>query len=70
MADTKIQKQQVLEYIKTHGSIDPWRAMNDLHIMRLGARIWDLKADGIPIKTEMRTSSDGRSRYAVYSLIG
>lgn len=70
MADKKIQKQQVLEYIKANGSIDQWRAMTDLRIMRLGARIWDLKADGVPIKTEMRTSTDGVSRYAVYSLAG
>ena len=63
-----IQKQKVLEYIKANGSIDQWRAMTDLRIMRLGARIWDLKADGIPIKTELKTSEDGSSRYAVYSL--
>ena len=70
MADKKIQKQQVLDYIKVNGSIDQWRAMTDLRIMRLGARIWDLKADGVPIKTEMKVSQDGGSRYAVYSLAG
>lgn len=70
MADKKIQKQQVLDYIKVNGSIDQWRAMTDLRIMRLGARIWDLKADGVPIKTEMKVSKDGSSRYAVYSIAG
>lgn len=68
MADKKIQKQQVLDYIKANGSIDQWRAMTDLRIMRLGARIWDLKADGVPIKTEMRASEDGSTHYAVYSI--
>ena len=68
MANTVRQKQQVLDYIRANGSIDQWRAMNYLRIMRLGARIWDLKADGVPIKTEMKSSEDGSTRYAVYSL--
>lgn len=51
MSNTKNQTEKVLEYIKQHGSIDQWRAMNDLRIMRLGARIWDLKAQGVPIQT-------------------
>lgn len=40
------QTEQVLEYLKQHGSIDPLRAFNDLGILRLGARIYDLKAAG------------------------
>ena len=65
------QNQKVLEYMKQHGSIDQWRAMNELRIMRLGARIWDLKAAGIPIVTVMRrkVNEDGSStRWAEYSL--
>lgn len=73
MTDTskRSQTQKVLDYIKTHGSIDPIRAMNDLHIMRLGARIWDLKAEGVPIVTVMRTHTNAageRSRWAEYRL--
>jgi len=69
MANKTIQKQQVLDYIKENGSIDGWTAVTELHIMRLPARIWDLKADGVPIKKTMRYSEDGSSHWAEYSLI-
>ena len=65
------QTQKVLEYIKEHGSIDQWQAMTELRIMRLGARIWDLKAEGVPIvsATKTKTSEDGTTtRWAEYSL--
>lgn len=62
------QTQKVLEYIKTNGSIDQWRAMNELRIMRLGARIFDIKAQGIAIKTVIRYSEDKSTHWAEYSL--
>ncbi len=65
------QTQLVLEYIKQHGSIDGWRAMTELHIMRLAARIADLKALGFPIVKTMkgRKNDDGTVTYwAEYSL--
>ena len=58
MANKTIQKQQVLDYIKANGSIDGWTA-----------RIWDLKADGVPIKKTIRYSEDGSTHWAEYSLI-
>ncbi len=61
------QTQKVLEYIKTNGSIDPWRAMNDLRIMRLGARIFDLKADGIPIITEIKTNTTANGEHTKWA---
>ena len=70
MSKTK-QTQQVLEYIKENGSIDPMRAFTDLNIMRLGARIWDLKASGVPIIKEIksRTNESGeRKHWAEYRL--
>lgn len=70
MSKTK-QTQQVLEYIKANGSIDPMRAFTDLNIMRLGARIWDLKASGVPIVTEIKskTNANGeRKHWAEYRL--
>ena len=70
MADKKIQKQKVLEYMETHGSIDGWTAVTELHIMRLPARISELKDDGVPIKKVMKASEDGSTRYAVYSIAG
>lgn len=65
------QTEQVLAYIKQHGSIDPMRAFTDLGILRLGARIWDLKALGIPVQTEIKfktTESGEKKHWAEYRL--
>lgn len=65
------QTEQVLDYMKRNGSINPLSALQELGIMRLGARIWDLKAQGIPVVTEMksRTTADGSvKRWAEYRL--
>lgn len=62
------QTQMVLDYIKTHGSIDQWKAMNELRIMRLAARIADLKAAGVNIKTTIRYSEDKSTHWAEYTL--
>ena len=71
MDNKKNQAQKVLEYIQTHGSIDQWRAMNELRIMRLASRIADLKAGGVPIVRNMkrRKNDDGSSTcWAEYTL--
>lgn len=65
------QTALVLEYIRAHGSIDGWRAMNELHIMRLAARIADLKAAGYPItkNIKVRKNEDGSyTHWAEYSI--
>lgn len=65
------QTQKVLDYMRQHGSIDQWRAMNDLRVLRLGARIWDLKAMGFSIVTVIRRriNEDGTAtHWAEYSL--
>ena len=49
------QNEMVLTYIEQNGSIDPLRAFTDLGIMRLAARISDLKRSGHDIVTEMKT---------------
>ena len=49
------QSERILDYIQKHGSIDPWRAMNDLHIMRLASRIYDLKKMGVDIVGTIRS---------------
>lgn len=58
------QAERVLEHLEKHGSITPLEAMNDLGVMRLGARIWDLKAQGVPIKKEI---AKGKNRYGKYT---
>ena len=35
--------------------------------LRLGARIYDLRQDGLPVKTEIKRN--GRKRFAEYSLL-
>jgi hypothetical protein len=62
------QTDQVLDYLHEHGSIDPLRAFNDLGILRLGARIWDLKAAGVPIVGETKTNPNTGKRWKEYRI--
>lgn len=67
----KNQAHKILEYIEAHGSITAWEAMNVLGIMRLAARIADLKAEGIPIVTILKhkVNDDGSyTRWAEYRI--
>lgn len=43
------QAQRILAYIKEFGGITQYEALRDLGVMRLAARISDLKRDGCPI---------------------
>lgn len=66
------QTEQILEYMKQHGSISALEAMLHLQCMRLGARIHDLKAEGHLIRKEMEShkADDGHtSHYARYFLV-
>lgn len=65
------QCEIILEHLKKYGSITPADAFMRYRIMRLGARIWDLKKQGYPIiaKTEVHTNADGKtSAYSRYCL--
>ena len=65
----KSQNQQVLDYIAEHGSIDCARAVADLNVYRLSARIKNLKDAGIPIVSVIRERvlEDGsRKHWAEY----
>lgn len=46
------QKERLFNWLIEHGEIDPLTAWQELGIYRLGARIHDLKRDGIRIETE------------------
>ena len=37
------QNEEIIQYMKTHGSITPMDAITDLGCMRLSARIWDIE---------------------------
>lgn len=50
------QKERVLKYINDFGSISSFEAYKDLGITQLGARIWELKKDGVEIMTRWKIS--------------
>jgi len=54
------QKEMVLQYMQDFGSITPVQAFQDLGIMRLGARIFELKKDGVLIESRLASA---RNRY-------
>jgi len=63
---TAKQNVQVLDYIHEHGSIDTYRAFDDLKICRLSARIYDLKAMGVPITGVMHYKTDEHGKRKIW----
>ena len=49
------QTVRVHEYMKSHYYITSKEAMEELGIFRLGARIFDLKEQGVPVKSGWKT---------------
>lgn len=65
------QTNQVLRNLRTRGALTQREAMNLYGIMRLGARVYDLRGRGYNIVRDMERSVNryGRPvRYAVYRL--
>ena len=54
------QCERILKYMQDFGSINPQQAMADLGVMRLAARVADLKKAGHPIHRRMVS---GKNRY-------
>ena len=54
------QCERILRHLQAYGSITQAEAVTEYGCYRLGARIWDLKAQGVPIKSETVT---GKNRY-------
>lgn len=68
----KKQTEQVLQYMREHGSITQAEAYYHLSIFRLGARIWDLKRAGHKIKSVLEDGFNRnmeKTRYARYFLV-
>lgn len=68
----KSQREQVLKYMELYGSITQADAVSCFHCYRLGARIFELKEQGIPIqkKTETVKRPDGTYySFARYSIM-
>ena len=61
------QRNDILTYLQSGRSLTPLEALDLFGCMRLGARIWDLKAEGYDI--EARTLDIGKGKHvASYSL--
>lgn len=63
------QKDKIIIYMNRHGHITKRDAFK-IGVYCLGSRIGEIRADGIPIKTEMKEviNADGStSRIAVYT---
>ena len=66
------QCQRILLYLAVYAAIDPIRAMTELGIMRLAARISDLEKAGYPFEHEMVDSVNRfgeKVRYMEYRMV-
>lgn len=54
------QKERVYKYMQDFGTITQAQAFYDLGVMRLSARIFELREFGVPIKVELKA---GKNRY-------
>ena len=62
------QTDVVLSYLKKYGELTTREAVIELNIMCLPKRIEELRNSGIAIRTDYRTSANGK-RYGVYTLV-
>lgn len=60
------QTKAIETHLKSGRTITPLEALQVYGCFRLGARIWDLKNQGLDIDTEM--IQDGRKRFARYKM--
>ena len=68
---SKTQNETVLNWLKGKNSITPLEALEKWGVLRLGARIYDLRDQGHKIKSEMvevRNRFGDLCRVAKYSL--
>lgn len=65
------QNEVVLVHLRYVGELSPVEAMERYGIMRLGARIWDLRREGHRITRTMKSGTNRYGepvRYALYRL--
>lgn len=66
MSIFRSQNTEIKEYLEAGGKLAPLDALREFSCFRLGARIHDLKKEGMNIKTEI--INVGGKRVARYSL--
>ncbi|MCF6766481.1 helix-turn-helix domain-containing protein [Thiotrichales bacterium 19S3-7] len=59
------QLEAILKHLQRYGSITPLEALDKYGCLRLGARIYELRRQGIEITTEISKSN---KHYAIYKL--
>ena len=67
------QCEQIYSYLHEFGSITPLEALRDLGVMRLSARIMELRERHVPIEMVMvqgRNRWGKKTSYAEYSIKG
>lgn len=63
----KSQTNQIRQHLESGKTITSLEALEMYGCLRLGARIYDLKSVGMPIKTERKTN--GKKWFAEYSIL-
>jgi hypothetical protein len=58
------QKEKILQHLEKHGSITDLDAYRLYAVRRLGARIWDLRADGFKIRSQ---NTKGKNRFGQFT---
>ncbi len=66
MAEKRTQLDRIIEILERDGQIDNFYAIHNRISLRLGARIWDLRARGYVIETEER--ADKNTLYKLISM--
>lgn len=61
------QNEMVLRHLRDIGDLSPVEAMERYGIMRLGARIWDLRREGHRITRTMRSGKNRRGELVCYA---
>lgn len=62
------QTEIVLAHLRTGNPITPMVALREYGIFRLGARIWDLRQQGIDIEKRIVTDKLTKKHWASYRL--
>lgn len=67
MVPKRTQRDKILSYLRTHGTLTVREAITELNIMSAPKRIEELRKEGYIIPLEWRQTETG-SRYGVYRL--
>lgn len=65
-ADT--QCAQIKAALEAGRRLTPLAALKEFGCLRLGARIWDLKREGVPIERELIVDPRTKKRFAEYRI--